>query len=136
MKKFLAICFVSIFISKAVLAESPYSFLDYEWSYKDYLNAIEIKAYNKHSSKQIRFEQIKIWFSNCSSKSGDPDRIYRTYRVINSYTDLKFYIDANLPRSAKCANTKLSFVEPRKFKPYTPPKKSAPQKWLDKIRGN
>ena len=40
--------------------------------------------------------------------------------VIVPNAEVKFYIDANLPRSAKCANTKLSFDEPRKlFISYT-----------------
>tara|TARA_E500000331_G_scaffold233298_1_gene223516 strand:- start:477 stop:887 length:411 start_codon:yes stop_codon:yes gene_type:complete len=136
MKKFLVTCFIGIFFFKTASAESPYSSLDYSWGYKDYLGAIEIKAYNKHRSKQIRFEQIKIWFSDCSLKSGEPDRIYRSYKTINSYTDVKFYIDANLPKGKKCANTILSFVEPRTFKPIKPKPKSGSQKWLDKIRGN
>ena len=99
----------------------------------EFLNSIEIKAYNKHSSKQIRFELIKIWFSDCDAKSGDPDRIYRVGRIIPSYTDKTILVDANLTRGKKCATTKLSFVEPRKWKP--PPKKSGSQKLLDKIIG-
>ena len=87
---------VAVLFSFKAAAESPYSSLDYSWKYKDYLNSIEIKAYNKHSSKQIRFELIKIWFSDCDSKSGEADRIYRVNRTIPSYTDKTILVDANL----------------------------------------
>ena len=124
---------VAVLFSFKAAAESPYSSLDYSWKYKDYLNSIEIKAYNKHSSKQIRFELIKIWFSDCDSKSGEADRIYRVNRTIPSYTDKTMLVDANLRKGKMCATTKLSFIEPRKWKP--PPKKSGSQKLLDKIIG-
>ena len=131
----LGLIFAALFSFKA-MAESAYSYFEWTWSYKDYLTAIEINAHNKHSSKKIYFDLVKIWFSDCSSKSGEPDRIYRVGRTIMPYSDKKMFVDASLGKGKRCAQPVVRFIEPKKYKPIKKKKKSWSQKTLDKIKGN
>ena len=77
MKKLLAILII-FFASSSLQAENVYDYLERDT--ESLGSILYLKTHNK-GSKDIYIEKIKIWFTKCSNKSGDPNRIY----AVNKY---------------------------------------------------
>jgi len=134
MKNTFVITILSFILSNSLQASSSDSILE-----RDMEKLGPILYLNTHNkgSKDIYIDKVKIWFSTCSAKSGEPDRIYRIGRTNRSYTDLQSTVTTSWNhKGAYCYNIDSNFVKPRTIKSIKPKPKSGSQKWLDKIRGN
>ena len=136
-KRFLIIL-VMLFWCNVGFAESVYDFLekDIERKFDQYLY---LYAHNKHGSKQILLKRIEIWYTSCSNKSGDANRIYAINRRVSPYSDLEVLVSSNFTYKRElCYLLYAKFYEPPKYEPVKikPEKKSGAKKLLEKIIGD
>jgi len=134
MKKFFVLTILSLIFSTTLQANTSDNVLKRD---TETLGSILYLNTHNKGSKDIYIDKIKIWFSKCSNKTGNPDRIYRIGRTNRSYSDLQSTVTTSWNyKGSYCYNLDTNFVKPRTFKSIKPKPKSGAQKWLDKIRGN
>ena len=142
MKKLLGILVLGLLWCSSSNAESPYDFLEKDIE-REY-GYLYLDIHNKHGSKSLVIEKIKIWLSSCSNKSEEPDRIYGINGRVSPYSDRRFLVSSNFNyKKALCYNVWAKFYEPPKTNTtttYTPKKKekkkTGAQKLLEKIFNN
>ena len=138
MKKLLGIVVLGLLWCSSSNAESAYDFLEKDIE-REY-GYLYLDTHNKHGSKSLVIEKIKIWFDSCTNKSGEPDRIYGINGRVSPYSDRRFLVSSNFNNDgALCYNVYAKFYKPPKTNNtiiYTPKKKSGAKKLLEKIFGN
>ena len=114
MKRILSLIFVSLLLSGNVYAENVYDYLETNLE-KVGDSTLILNTHNKHKSKTIILDRIEIWFSECGSKSGTADRIYKINKRNKSYSDQRAVITYNFNhRGSYCSSVFAKFDEPYK----------------------
>ena len=111
MKKLLTSVIFYLILCSNTFAENVYDFLEY--NIKENYGTLYLNSHNKHGSKTINLTKIQIWFSSCSNRSADPDRIYNISRKNKPYSDLSMVLSNSFDHDGSmCHVITAKFIEP------------------------